>query len=201
MEPAEEIQEDEIEEEGKGEETEANIGEATPETDSKTALESPEDKPAAPVLPVQPMVPREGIIEAALFIANKPMNFAELALLAKCTTKEAEKVCRELQKNYSGGVEIMIEGRDAKMQVKAEFLQSVSSLSREIELSRKATKILALIAKKGQVMQSELKNYFRGEIYAYVTELKEKKYLVAEKRGNTRLLKPTKKFQESFQVG
>jgi len=76
----------------------------------------------------------------------------------------------------------------------------VAGLSKDTGLSRKSTKILGLIAKRDGLLQSELKNYFRGEIYAYVTELKEAGYLTAEKKGNTRLLKPTKKFEESFQL-
>ncbi|MBI5228991.1 SMC-Scp complex subunit ScpB, partial [Candidatus Micrarchaeota archaeon] len=86
------------------------------------------------------------------------------------------------------------------MQVRNEYLGDVSTLSKETELTKKGLKMLGLIVKKKQMLQSELKYYFKGEIYAYVTELKKLGYITSEKYKNTRLLKPTKKFAESFQL-
>ena len=86
------------------------------------------------------------------------------------------------------------------LQAKPEFLQNASELSKKPDVSRKATRILALVAKKGGMLQSELKKYFRGEIYEYTTELKEAGYIDSEKRGNTRYLRPSKKFSANFQI-
>ncbi len=94
----------------------------------------------------------------------------------------------------------MLNAQEAVMQVKPDFLSNVAELSKEVDLSRKATKMLSLIAKKGKMLQSELKRYFRGEIYAYVTELKERGYVTSDKAGATRLLRPTEKFKQMFQI-
>ncbi len=143
------------------------------------------------------------VVEAALFLANKPVAPAEVAVLAKCSVKQAKNLLLELQAEYerkAGALQIDFFQDAARMQVRPEYAGSVSGLSREVGLSRKGLKILALIAKKGQLLQSNLKKYFRGEIYEYITELKDQGYLISEKSGNTRMLKPTKRFFEHFQV-
>lgn len=146
---------------------------------------------------------RKRVIEAALFLANREMNFAELALIAKTSVKKAEELARELAREYGdngSAISIAFEGSTARMEVKPRYLGDVAQLTKQVELSRKAAKILALIAKKGSLLQSQLRRYFRGDIYEYVGELKEKEYVSAEKHGLTRLLKPTKKFYETFQL-
>ncbi|HEV8290250.1 MAG TPA: SMC-Scp complex subunit ScpB [Candidatus Norongarragalinales archaeon] len=166
--------------------------------------EIPELKPILPeVAPTNEKLEPLKVIEAALFLSNKPMMAAELALIAKTSVKEASRLVHVLQKQYEsndGAVQLVVENGAASLQIKPQFLAPVAKLSREVELSRKATRILALVAKKGMILQSELKHYFRGEIYQYVTELKEKQYVTAERKGLTRLLKPTKKFFESYQI-
>jgi len=142
-------------------------------------------------------------LEAALFLANRVVSFEELSSVTGVSKAALRTVVEKLQEDYTqkqGAIEIIIAQDGASMQVKPEFLQNVSELSKKPDLSRKSTKILALVAKKGQLLQSELKKYFKGEIYLYTTELKEKGYVDWEKKGNTRLLKPSKKFMETFQT-
>ncbi|MFH0922469.1 MAG: SMC-Scp complex subunit ScpB [Candidatus Micrarchaeota archaeon] len=144
------------------------------------------------------------LVEAALFLSNKTMTLKGLGEIAGVGEKRAAELVAELQNEYTereGAVEIVSSDGKAGMQVKNDYLSDVAKLSKEAELSRKATKILALVAKKKQLLQSELKNYFRGEIYAYVSELREMGYLESTHKGNTRLLKPTQKFYDSFQIG
>jgi len=170
-------------------EEEGDIGQSALDQLSENAAEKPE-------------LDKAKVIEAALLLANKPLTPAELALLSHCTVKQATRFIYNLQAEYDERQSaLMIEfiNNEARLQVRSLYLPAVSQLSKEIELSRKSLKILALIAKKGQILQSGLKNYFRGEIYEYVTELKERGYIISEKHGNTRMLKPTRKFFEHFQ--
>ncbi len=143
------------------------------------------------------------VIEAALFLGNKPLNFAELALVAKTSVRKAREIAERLRGEYDakgGSLEVVVNAQEASLQVKPEFVGSVSELSKDVDVSRKGTKMLSLIAKKGKLLQSELKKYFRGEIYAYVHELKERGYITSDKAGATRLLRPTEKFRETFQM-
>ena len=141
--------------------------------------------------------------EAALFIANRVVSFEELARVMSISKQTARTLVEKLKEEYDskeGAIEVVIGGEGAMLQAKPEFLQNASELSKKPDVSRKATKILALVAKKGGMLQSELKKYFKGEIYEYTTELKEAGYIDSEKRGNTRYLKPSKKFSENFQI-
>ena len=141
--------------------------------------------------------------EAALFIANRVVSFEELAKVMSISKQTARTLVEKLKEEYDskeGAIEVVIGGEGAMLQAKPEFLQNASELSKKPDVSRKATKILALVAKKGGMLQSELKKYFKGEIYEYTTELKEAGYIDSEKRGNTRYLKPSKKFSENFQI-
>lgn len=146
------------------------------------------------------------VVEAALFLANKPMAVKDLSELLGCSEASVKKaVFEDLQekytKNASSSIEIFVEEGKASMQLKQQFLSFVAKLSQSVELSRKATKILALVAKKGELLQSELHKYFKGDIYAYVREVVDKGYVTNVKEGRTRKLKPTKKFHETFQLG
>ncbi len=141
--------------------------------------------------------------EAALFIANRVVSFEELARVLTISKQTARTLVEKLKEEYDareGAVEVIIGGEGALLQAKPEFLQNASELSKKPDVSRKATKILALVAKKGGMLQSELKKYFKGEIYEYTTELKEAGYIDSEKRGNTRYLRPSKKFSANFQI-
>jgi chromosome segregation and condensation protein ScpB len=182
-------------------ETEAPPEPQPAEAPAEPAAEQAQE-PLLPAAPPAELEPRR-VIEAALYLSNKPLPYAELALLAKCKVKEAGELCLALAQEFDergSSLRVLNEAGSARLEVRPEFLSRVASLSRNLELSRKATRMLALIANKNGILQSELRKYFRGEIYAYVRELKDREYLTSEKRGNTRLLKPTKKFHENFQL-
>jgi chromosome segregation and condensation protein ScpB len=156
-----------------------------------------------PVLPEKKFDPLR-VMEAALFLGNKSLAYPELALVAKTSVKKARDLAEKLRAEYAsrgGSLEVVISSDGVALQVKSDYLSPVSHLSKEVDLSRKGTKMLSLIAKKGHMLQSELKRYFRGEIYAYIHELKDRGYITSDKHGATRLLKPTEKFKESFQMG
>lgn len=141
--------------------------------------------------------------EAALFLANRVVSYEELGKLLGVTRQVARTLVEKLKEEYDSrgnAIGIVLGDEGATFEAKSEFLENVSELSKKPDLSRKATKILALVAKKGGMLQSELRKYFRGEIYTYTTELKEAGYIDSEKRGSTRYLKPSKKFLENFQL-
>jgi len=148
-------------------------------------------------------LPPVSVLEAALFLANKQLPLNVLSEVVGVSKSECARLVEELRARYDANgnaFEIVTNGDLVSLQVRAKFLSKVSRLSKQIDLSRKATRILALVAKKKQLLQKELPKYFRGEIYAYVHELKEAGYLEALKHGNTRLLKPTQKFYDNFQL-
>ena len=146
---------------------------------------------------------KQRVLEAALFMANKPLPLGELCTLAKCDEDKLIQLITELQLKYNEGdsaIEIAVNDNKAAMQIKAQWLSAVAELSEKVELHKKSMKMLALVAKKGELLQSDLRKYFRGDIYEYVGELREKGYLDRAKQGHSWKLKPTKKFHEEFQI-
>ncbi len=190
--------EEELEE--KHPEKKEGLNEAEPE-EELTELAKAEGVPELKEAPKQDLDPAK-VVEAALFLANKPLSFKQLASISNLSPEQAKKHAVSLAPEFAArAFELVVSEEAAFLQVRPQYLGSVSSLSKEVEMSRKARKILALVAKKGQLLQSDLKHYFRGEIYEYVTELKELGYVESKKSGKTRILRPTTKFNENFQVG
>ncbi len=139
------------------------------------------------------------ILEAALFLANKPLTKEEITrILPGQNLDQLVETLNDSLKNSS--LEVIYDGESTRLQVKQEFLPKIKDLSKGPELTRKSMKILALIASKKQLLQKDLKKYFRGTAYDYIHELVELGYLEKHKDGNSWMLKPTKKFEEQFQL-
>ncbi|MEK6953906.1 MAG: SMC-Scp complex subunit ScpB [Candidatus Micrarchaeota archaeon] len=155
-------------------------------------------------------ITKKNTILAALFLANRPVSMDELGLTLKLKADDAEGFIAELAddlKAASSPFKVSVfedpnklAGSQVKLELEDHYLAAVSHLSKEIEFSKKAQKILALIAKKKELMQSELKYYFKGDIYEAVDELVKLKYLTMEKHKNTWKLKPTKLFFDRFKM-
>ncbi len=203
--PQDDVSDSLAEQEQAGEET----IEGNPLHDSGPGDEEPESPEGSePFVAAKPVAEKRidplRVMEAALFLGNKSLAYPELALVAKTSVRKARELAEKLRAEYEsrdGSLEITVSTEGVALQVKPDYLSPVSHMSKEVDISRKGTKMLSLIAKKGHMLQSELKRYFRGEIYAYIHELKDRGYITSDKHGATRLLKPTEKFRESFQMG
>ncbi len=165
---------------------------------------SQEEKPLTPVR----NLPKKRILEAALFLANRPMRLDGLAALAQCDLEDAEGLLTELAEEMEASETALrltkmedpnkLAGPEYKMELKDEYVPAVANLSGNVDLNRKALRILALVAKKKRLLQSELKYYFRGDVYDAVDDLVRKGYLKAGKFKTTKELKPTPLFFEHF---
>ncbi|MFH1751227.1 MAG: SMC-Scp complex subunit ScpB, partial [Candidatus Micrarchaeota archaeon] len=141
-------------------------------------------------------ITKKNTILAALFLANRVLSLEEVAAAIKAKVDDAEGLVAELQADLNDSnspfkVSLFedpskLAGSQVRLELRDEYLAAVSHLSKEIEFSRKAQKILALIAKKKELLQSELKYYFKGDIYEAVDELINLKYLAWEKYKNTK---------------
>ncbi len=142
-------------------------------------------------------------LEASLFIANRPVKHTELTTILDTDHAKCLELLNQLKQEFdsrNSAIEVVITDEAAHLSVRSHHVASAAALSKKIDLTRKGQKILALVAKKGSLLQKDLHQYFRGEIYTYVTELREKGYIESKKAGNTRFLKPSRKFYEEFQL-
>lgn len=151
----------------------------------------------------KPDLPLDKVVEAALFLANRGLTVKEMSKELGKPPREVrlalEKVRARLEEAGSP-FQLALNEDEAAMQVKPVYLSWIGAFSKKSDLSKKATRMLALIVKKKRLLQKDLRQYFRGEIYAYITELKDAGYVESTKQGNTRLLRPTRKFYEEFQL-
>ncbi len=151
----------------------------------------------------KPELALDKVVEAAVFLANREVSLKELAEITGKPPRIVREALERIAKDYearASPVELLLKDDFAVLQVKPAYLTVVGGLSKKSDLSRKSTRILALIAKKGKMLQKELQNYFRGEIYEYVSELRDAGYVESTRQGNTRLLRPARKFYEEFQM-
>lgn len=155
-------------------------------------------------------ITKKNTILAALFLANRALSLEEVASAIKAKVDDAEGLVAELSEDLkAAGSPFKVSmfedpgklaGSQVRLELEDTYLAAVSHLSKEIEFSKKAQKILALIAKKKELLQSELKYYFKGDIYEAVEELVGLKYLAWEKYKTTKKLKPTKLFFDRFKM-
>jgi segregation and condensation protein B len=140
------------------------------------------------------------LIEAALFMTQKPLDLHDLAKITGMSSLGFLKESLEaLKKEYEGrGVVIAEIGGRWQMQVKSELLPAVASLTPHQDLPEGPKRSLALILYKEPVKQSEIIKIQGNKAYAYIKALKKKGLVKAEKRGHTKILSVTKELENYF---
>ncbi len=146
------------------------------------------------------MPSKKALIESALFMANEPLSLKELAQIAG-DEKEAkaaiEEIKKELAKEERGLV--LIESREGcQLRVKPEYAPQVRHLTPYHDLSRGLLRVLALVAYKQPITQSEIVKVIGNRAYDYVKNLEGRGLIRAVKQGRTKALIATKEFASYF---
>jgi segregation and condensation protein B len=147
----------------------------------------------------------EKVIEAALFMASRPLSMKELLHVASgsgaFSLTDIKSALTALQKNYGGRgsfIEVVEAEGSWLMRVKPGSAAGVEGLAQETELSKRALRVLAIVAQHEGVMQSRVVKIVGSSTYEGVAELVEKGYLTFTKKGNSKILRPSKKFRTYF---
>ena len=142
------------------------------------------------------------LFTAALFMSPRPLSLRALSRVMGVESnpvalKIAEEAAREFnQANPS--LEIARVGEKYVMRVKPDLADKVSHLAVSPELGRAVLRTLALIALRQPVKQSDVVKVIGNKAYEYVKELEARGIIRAEKSGNTKILRTTRKFEEYF---
>lgn len=142
------------------------------------------------------------LLEAALFITEKPLTAEELKRFLKVDSQELQELINELRKRYaqnSSGIEL-VELNGYKLGVKPAYVQMVSRFTRHSELSRGLLRALSLIAYYEPLKQSDLVRAIGNRAYEYVRELERLGFVRSEKYSRTKILRTTKLFREYFGI-
>jgi len=140
------------------------------------------------------------LLEAALFITEKPMGLNELAKIAGLNSLGYVKdMLEKMQKEYENrGVEIVNTPEGWIMQVRQDFLHKVAHLTPYHDVSEGCKRALALIVYKEPVKQADIIKAQGNKAYVYIKFLEKKGLIKTEKKGHTKILKVTKEFERYF---
>ena len=143
------------------------------------------------------------LCEAALFMSPSPMALEELTkIMGLSSFSLSLKVIEELMRDYNSrdsslGI-VKTDNKRFAMSVKPEYLDEVGYLAAGVEMSKAVLRTLGLIAVKQPVKQSIIVKIVGNKAYDYVKELTEKGFLIAQKKGQTKLLSTSPKFDSYF---
>ena len=143
------------------------------------------------------------LLEAALFVAGRPLDLNELCqVIGSRSKKKAQKYADTLIQEYAArntALEILaLKDERYVLQVKAEFTPLIKKLVNRPLLSSGPLKTLSYIAYRQPVSQKRVIDVRGQHAYGHVKVLKEMGLIVAEKSGRSMALKTTDYFADYF---
>lgn len=152
---------------------------------------------------MMPMKEKKALLEAALFISDKPLSMDELRKITGLTEAQTLQMIEEIKcemEQEHRGVELLKIESNYHFKVKERFLDSVSHLTPYADLSRAMLKVLSLAVYKKGITQSEVVKTIGNRSYDYIKELEIRGLVKTEKTGRTKALILTDEFMRYFGV-
>src|SRR3989344_7601795 len=144
---------------------------------------------------------KKALLEAALFMANEPMKFEKLMRVVSVDAARLQEMLAEMKKNFESeerGIYLLETAEGWILKTKPEYLNSVRALSPYQDLSKGLLRVLALVAYKQPITQSEIVRVIGNRTYEYVKQLEQKGMIRTVKSGRSKALIATKEFAEYF---
>ncbi len=144
---------------------------------------------------------KKALIEAALFMSAKPLSIEELEKLSGLNKEDVKNIIEELINDYESeerGIHLLKIGETYKFYVKPQYIRYVRHLTPYSDMKKGLLKVLALVAYKNGITQSEIVKVIGNRTYEYVRELENRRLIKTVKEGRTKVLVPTKEFAEYF---
>ncbi len=143
------------------------------------------------------------LLEAALYVAGRPLNLNELcSVLSTRSKNKTKKYTKALMQEYSArntALEIL-ELKDERyvLQLKADFTPLVKKLVNKPLLSSGPLKTLSYIAYRQPVSQKRVIEVRGQHAYGHVKLLKDMELVAAERTGRSMTLRTTDYFADYF---
>jgi segregation and condensation protein B len=143
------------------------------------------------------------LVEAALYVAGRPLDFKELSSVLKTRSKnKARKLVKVLMKEYanrSTALEILeLKNERYVLQLKTELTPLVKKLVKKPLLSTGPLKTLAYVAYRQPVSQKRVAETRGHHSYGHIKQLREMDLVAGERRGRSTLLRTTEYFADYF---
>lgn len=140
-------------------------------------------------------------LEAALFMANQPLTMDRITKMFKTDSTRIREIISELKQEMERpdrGIYILDTGEAFQIRVKPDYVNTVGNLTPYKELSRGLLRVLALVAYKQPITQSEIVKVMGNRTYEYVKKLQERGMIKTERHSRTKALVATKEFANYF---
>jgi len=140
-------------------------------------------------------------IEAALYMSNDPISIEQLAKMFKVELNDVKEVISELKGEFQEahhGIHLLETSMGYQIRVKPEFASQVRHLTPYQDLGRGLLRVLALVAYKQPITQSEVVKVIGNRAYEYVKRLEERGLIKTVKHSRTKALIATKEFANYF---
>ncbi len=140
-------------------------------------------------------------VEAALFMANKPVSIEKLSKMFKTDSEKIKELIEEFKREFEKpehGVHVIETSQGYQIRVKPEFASSVRKLTPYRDLGRGLLRVLALVAYKQPITQAEIVKVIGNRTYEYVKRLEERGLIKTMKHSRTKALIATKEFANYF---
>lgn len=143
------------------------------------------------------------LLEAALYVAGRPLELRELASVLKTRSKKrvqrtAEKLI-ELYKTRDTAIEILaLQDERYVLQLKAEYTPEVRRLSLRPLLSIGPLKTLSYIAYRQPLPQKQVIDVRGQHAYGHVKHLEDMNLITRERAGRSLVLRTTEFFADYF---
>ena len=143
------------------------------------------------------------LLEAALYVAGRPLDLNELCSVLKTRSKnKTRKLAETLMKEYASkntALEILgLKDERYVLQLKAEFTPYVKKLVTRPLLSTGPLKTLSYIAYRQPISQKRVVEVRGHHVYGHIRVLKEMGLIAAERSGRSSVLRTTEYFADYF---
>ena len=141
------------------------------------------------------------LIEAALYMSNEPLSAEQMSKMFKQNAQSIREAVDDLKAEMNRpdrGVYILETSAGFQIRVKPQFAPHVRRLTPYKDLSRGLLRLLALVAYKQPITQSEIVKVIGNRTYEYVKILTDRGLIKAIKKSRTKALVPTKEFANYF---
>jgi segregation and condensation protein B len=145
---------------------------------------------------------QRALLEAALFVSDKPLSLEKLSkILGIGSEQEVKQLLAELQQKLAKedhGIELAETPDGYELRVKQEYREKVAKLAPFADLSDGMMRTLAIVAAKQPIKQSLIVKYQGNKAYGYVVNLEKKGLIKTEKYGRTKIITTTPDFEKYF---
>jgi len=145
------------------------------------------------------------MIEAALYVAGKPLDLKTLGIIVGVRSEEkAKELGRALKEKYGSSDSALevLELSDGRfvMQLKPQYVADVKRLATRQLLTPGPMKTLSFIAYKQPITQSYVAKVRGNLAYSHVKQLREVGLIAEERLGRTKVLRTTPNFADYFNL-